>query len=294
MTNNPANRTLITIGDLAKRYGISVRTLRLYQEMGLLMPEHTDDFTGYRYYSPAQFPRLEMILQMKTFGIPLKNIRRILDSRNLTLYEALISRRVDELDREIAERRAARSSLLKQLSSLRYVHRMPELETCFIEFLPRRRAYFFDIPPYDFRDPVESEYRWKSALELIRNRLEQGDIPQSYLSQVGCCIRQEDLMANHLLCSRAFLLAQDEEPSSLSSENLPSSIYACMFTRYTAMNAAAEARALTALLSYIRGASCRITGPYYGEVVAETSFFDYTSSDVLVKMQVPIAVDSGN
>ena len=175
---------------------------------------------------------------------------------------------------------------------MKYIHRMPDLETGFIEFMPRRRAYFFDIPSYDFRDPVESEYRWKHVLDLIRTRLERDHIPLSYLSQVGCCIRMEDLTANHLLCSRAFLLAQDEDPFSLPCENLPSSIYACMYTRYTAMNAVAEARALTVLLNYIRTSSCRITGSYYGEVVAETSFFDYTSRDVLVKMQIPIALDS--
>lgn len=289
MERNTTDETLISIGELAERFHISRRTLRLYDEMGIFCPEYTDRITAYRYYSSAQFPRLEMILQMKSFGIPLKQIRLILDQKNLTLYEALISRRVDELDREIAERRAARASLFKQLGSLRFLHRTPELENPFIEFIPKRRAYFFDIESYDFRDPAGSEIPWKRALQHIRDVFTEKNIPLTFMHQICCMIERENLVGDNFLCSRAFMLAEESGgPSGLSEDYLPSGIYACMYTRYDAMNGIAESRALELLLARIAGMECRIAGPYYGEVVVENSLFDYNSREILVKMQIPI------
>ena len=52
---------LFTIGEMAKLFGINAKTLRYYDEIGLIRPEHTDPMTGYRYYSTGQFERLNTI-----------------------------------------------------------------------------------------------------------------------------------------------------------------------------------------------------------------------------------------
>ena len=52
---------LFTIGEMAKLFGINAKTLRYYDELGLIRPEHTDPMTGYRYYSTGQFERLNTI-----------------------------------------------------------------------------------------------------------------------------------------------------------------------------------------------------------------------------------------
>ena len=49
---------MLKIGDFAKLSRMSVKTLRYYDEMGLLKPAQVDRFTGYRYYSFDQLPRL--------------------------------------------------------------------------------------------------------------------------------------------------------------------------------------------------------------------------------------------
>ena len=45
---------MLRIGEFSKLSRNSIRMLRYYDEMGLLVPETTDPFTGYRYYSEAQ------------------------------------------------------------------------------------------------------------------------------------------------------------------------------------------------------------------------------------------------
>lgn len=69
---DPSQDIRFSVGELSEMYGVTSRTLRLYHERGLLVPEHIDTRTGYRYYSTSQLPRLEMILQMKNVGLSLK------------------------------------------------------------------------------------------------------------------------------------------------------------------------------------------------------------------------------
>jgi DNA-binding transcriptional MerR regulator len=47
--------------------------------MGLLKPMQVDDFTGYRYYSASQLPRLNRILALKDLGFSLEQIAQLLD-----------------------------------------------------------------------------------------------------------------------------------------------------------------------------------------------------------------------
>jgi effector-binding domain-containing protein len=70
---------MIKIGDFSKLSLVSVRTLRYYEEMGLLAPIEVDRFTGYRYYSVDQLPRLNRILALKDLGLSLEQIAELLD-----------------------------------------------------------------------------------------------------------------------------------------------------------------------------------------------------------------------
>ena len=65
------------IGDFSRMTQVSVKTLRYYDEMGLLAPARVDDFTGYRYYSAAQLPVLNRVLALRDLGLSLESIRRI-------------------------------------------------------------------------------------------------------------------------------------------------------------------------------------------------------------------------
>ena len=70
---------MIKIGDFSKLSRISVRMLRHYNEIGLLIPESIDEFTGYRYYSVAQLPLANRISALKDMGFSLAAITGILN-----------------------------------------------------------------------------------------------------------------------------------------------------------------------------------------------------------------------
>ena len=56
-----------------------VKTLRYYDQIGLLKPAEVDRWTSYRYYSASQLPRLNRILALKDLGLSLDQIARLLD-----------------------------------------------------------------------------------------------------------------------------------------------------------------------------------------------------------------------
>jgi effector-binding domain-containing protein len=72
---------MFKIGDFSKLSQVTVKALRYYDELGLLKPVSVDRFTGYRYYSADQLPRLNRILALKDLGLSLDQIARLLSDR---------------------------------------------------------------------------------------------------------------------------------------------------------------------------------------------------------------------
>ena len=70
---------MLKIGEFSALARISIRTLRHYDEVGLLSPAHIDSDSGYRYYSVSQLPRLHRILVLRDLGFPLDHIAETLD-----------------------------------------------------------------------------------------------------------------------------------------------------------------------------------------------------------------------
>lgn len=97
---------MFTIGTFARLAEVSVRTLRHYEEIGLLTPDAVDPATGYRSYRAHQIPRLHRIVVLKELGLSLVEIRQILDSEldDRQLVE-LLERRRAELEERIASDR---------------------------------------------------------------------------------------------------------------------------------------------------------------------------------------------
>jgi DNA-binding transcriptional MerR regulator len=67
------------IGTVARLAQVSVRTLRHYDDLGLLKPAHVDPVTGYRRYAADQVLRLHRILVLRDLGVPLPEISQLID-----------------------------------------------------------------------------------------------------------------------------------------------------------------------------------------------------------------------
>lgn len=69
---------MLGIGDFARLAGVSVRMLRHYDRLGLLVPSRVDEFTGYRYYRAAQLDRANRLVAMKELGFTLEEVGELL------------------------------------------------------------------------------------------------------------------------------------------------------------------------------------------------------------------------
>ena len=105
-----------TISDLARNYGVSLRTLRFYEDRGLLHPRRQGTM---RYYGAADRVRLELILKGKRLGFTLAEIQDLISSRakarppevsevdsndlTISLGREQIATQIDHLERQRAD-----------------------------------------------------------------------------------------------------------------------------------------------------------------------------------------------
>ncbi len=57
------DEVLMRIGEIAAFFNVSVKAIRIYEKLGLLIPKKVDDKTGYRYYDADQVKQLDAILE---------------------------------------------------------------------------------------------------------------------------------------------------------------------------------------------------------------------------------------
>jgi DNA-binding transcriptional MerR regulator len=120
---------VLRIGEFAWLSQVTVETLRHYDRIGLLKPVHLDRFTGYRYYSLDQLPRLNRVLALKDLGLPLKEIARMLD-RDVSADEirGILEVKETELKEQIQKARKRLARVETRLRHIELEGKMPEYE----------------------------------------------------------------------------------------------------------------------------------------------------------------------
>ena len=74
----------LKIGEFSQLMQVTVKTLRHYEQKGLLVPDEVDEWTGYRYYSIDQMQRLKTIRDLQRLGFSLDEIKDLCDSYSHT------------------------------------------------------------------------------------------------------------------------------------------------------------------------------------------------------------------
>jgi DNA-binding transcriptional MerR regulator len=118
---------MIKIGEFSKLVQVSVPTLRYYDQVGLLKPVAVDRFSGYRYYSTSQLPRLHRILALKGLGFSLEQIAKVLDE-GLTPEQmrGMLRLRHAQISQQLVE---VQSQLVEVEARLRQIEREEQLST---------------------------------------------------------------------------------------------------------------------------------------------------------------------
>lgn len=117
------NDQLVQIGELAKRLGITTRTIRYYEEIGLMGPTERLG-GGTRTYNKDDVLRLKFILKLKQLGISLKEIEELSDIFDINQqdFDTITPKLIEILDEHISkvdEKMASLSSLRKDIVNYR-------------------------------------------------------------------------------------------------------------------------------------------------------------------------------
>lgn len=99
--------TYLKIGQLAKRTGLAVGSLRYYSDLGLLQPVKRGD-NGYRYYSIDAARQVEFIKKAQALGFTLEEIKQVLDVRDrgekpCSLVQSLLDNKIKQLQIQIKQ-----------------------------------------------------------------------------------------------------------------------------------------------------------------------------------------------
>ena len=109
---------LQTISQVSKLFGVSTRTLRYYEQIGLITPTRKENFS-YRVYNDSTISRLRQIIVLRKLRIPLKQIEEILISGDASVAIDMLERNLADIEDEITALSTIRSvikSFLEQLN----------------------------------------------------------------------------------------------------------------------------------------------------------------------------------
>lgn len=108
------------VGELAKLAGLTIRTLRYYDQIGLFSPSgHTD--SGHRIYNEADISWLQQILSLKELGLSLEEVKGILDGDEYSPFE-IVSIQIERIKENIR----TQQKLLAELESVSVVMQADE------------------------------------------------------------------------------------------------------------------------------------------------------------------------
>lgn len=87
---------LMKIRDVSLKYNISARTLRYYEDMGLIKSIRNDDY-AYRLYDDTALKRLEQIIILRKLNISIKDIQRIFNSSSSDVVLEVLNKKLEIL-----------------------------------------------------------------------------------------------------------------------------------------------------------------------------------------------------
>lgn len=273
---------LLSIGKMAEMNHLTVATLRLYDELGLLHPRRKDPESGYRYYDIAQNARLDMIAYMKELGMSLAEIADVLKKEDITLVETILIRKNEQLHSQMRELKARHNAVERAIASVERYRKAPVKGTIVLEYIDRR--YLWGLPCCNnFYDT--DIYAYERELMYLRQALMERGFSHIHSYATGTSITRENFLDRHFVAKDVFIFLDYRDVEHFRDATvLDSGMYACIYLdRYDDEISYAER-----LFEACQGNGWNISGDYICEVLTEFNVFDSNSRNMFLRLQVPV------
>lgn len=138
----------LQIGEFSKLCGVTVKTLRHYEKIGLLMPAEVDEWTGYRYYHVSQLQQMETIRNLKEAGFSLEEIGTLMANDTHIPTMDLIEAKIRQTEAMLHELLLRRDRLQTMFNSQKRIKNMEKIS---IQRIPAMTvaSYRAVIPNYN-------------------------------------------------------------------------------------------------------------------------------------------------
>ena len=270
----------LTIGQMAELNHISEQTLRLYDREGLLKPQYTDENTGYRYYHITQSARLDMIQNMKVYGMTLRRIREFLAENDADALQRLLLEQAGQVDARIEQLSRSRAAIMRTLDNVNRDEARPKTGERLIDFIPPRDS-FGDACGRNYFDQDETGYEY--MLRQLKRHLLSNNMPLSYFSNVGTVVRKEHLLSRNSFSNEVFLFV-DERDRARDEETVPAATYVCLCSSEFSR----ERENMLKLMDYVREHGCQVVGDYLCEVIIDFPVLDFDKRQMIYKTEIPV------
>ena len=230
-------------------FHLSASTLRHYENIGLLSPAYIAPESGYRYYSTEQFEILNTVRYLRALDMPLCEIERFLENRDVDGMEEMLCQQKAAVIRKQQELKRIEQKIERRLNWLRDAQRV-ELDQVTQIRLPKTRIVWMENP---------LKLQGFLDLEVPIRQMDQSDAEAVvFLGKVGVGISEEHLRARQTATyDGAFLILDQEDLYSGKTSILPETL--CVRIRFCGSHPEA-ARQYEILLDYIEKENLQIAG----------------------------------
>ncbi len=208
-----------SIGDMSKIFNLNVRTLRYYDDIGLLEPAKVDENSGYRYYSSDQFERVDTIKYLRALDISISQIRRFFENSDISEMAAIMEEQEAEIRRKKDELTKIENKISNRLAQLKSAAGKP--------FGKIVRRTFPDRDTVIVRGEIQTSDDIESGVNIFRDESMREAVV--FQGKIGVSVSKEDLEAGKFdKYSKIFIMLDPADPCEGTRSHIPGGEYLTM------------------------------------------------------------------
>lgn len=131
-------KKFFTIGETAKKVGVTAETLRHYDRIGLVKPSQKDEWTNYRYYTAKDIVLLNTVRALQQMDIPLKKIKEILEYDDIGKIIDFLNEAEKCTDKKIALLKESKAIIQRAKANYERKSQRIFTENIYVERFPRQ------------------------------------------------------------------------------------------------------------------------------------------------------------
>lgn len=269
-------KNLFTIGEMAKLHNISMKTLRYYNEIGLLEPIQIDVSNGYRYYSTEQFEQLNTIQYLKKLGFSLKEIKGHLDHRDIDGFLDLLEKQKRLTEEKIKELEQVNHRFQNRINDITLARKIKELGVVRLAKKNERKVV-------RLMGRIGSEPEIEVSLRQLENLANMNS--SIFIGGVGLTVDINDIKDNKFdEYNSIFILTEEEDIESPLITTFPQGEYASIYYRGDHNDSSSSYKLL---LDYIKKNGYKIIGDSIERMIID-HYISKNKEDYLTEIQIQV------